>query len=846
MTATAPGRALPLRVPITGGESLDSWLEALARRNGISIRTLLPAFGWRPPAAAIGLSLAIPDQILRRIERQTGLSARQLDHMVLDRYLVLGGVRREGSRYCPQCLAGHDGRWQLTWRLPWVFACTAHRLLLHDRCPACRRPARGNLGPAGLNPAGCCPQPTGPGTRCGADLREVSRCEANRRMLDAQQQISSLLAAGTATAQAAAAGTLADLTITAAWLLRQAPGHHVAGFGSQAGTAWQDWHQQPPGRRSQPPYGSAALAGALAALALPVTAPADDGEGIRQIRSWLPAGAHRGTPRPPGMTPRQWHRLSATAQGRFLRALDPQLSPRDRIRYRSGTPAARQPSQDPDQIAARARLIPQLLWPGWAIRLMPSSGFLPVPFRATIAACLMLPGNPARTARDQAIAAHTYRSAHAANAVLGSLAAGGHDSVLAAAASLAGYLDTSGSPIDYQHRRDAIPARILQQRRWLDICDQASAHPGEDQRRLHASRYLYQQLTGADLNDPRCPLTFRSKADRARYLGFTDTLTTPLRAALHQHAVTILRSTGIGEPLTWEPPAYCCAGLTLPGRDPASIDLHHVQQLVIIQGLPPGTAAAQLGTTISHIRLALEHVHRPAPEWGRNTPPVVRHWQQRASSLLTREFFEREYIQHRKTLRQIQAETGFPRKYLAERAREHQITLTSAFKPAPINPDWLREQYLTRQRSYTSIAAELGVRDVTVIAAARRHEIPSRPPGVHSHPEMISALGNHIPPDIRRAAEGKLHGWHRLHRFQAAMAFPTIKQAARHLGAHPSALISQFQRLERDIGAVLYHRAAPGQPMHPTERGTALLHALNQPEVKALATGQHATSPPPR
>jgi hypothetical protein len=39
-----------------------------------------------------------------------------------------------------------------------------------------------------------------------------------------------------------------------------------------------------------------------------------------------------------------------------------------------------------------------------------------------------------------------------------------------------------------------------------------------------------------------------------------------------------------------------------------------------------------------------------------------------------------------------------------------------------IAPHWLRGQYLTRQRSYTSIAAALGARTETAIAAAREAE----------------------------------------------------------------------------------------------------------------------------
>jgi hypothetical protein len=180
-------------------------------------------------------------------------------------------------------------------------------------------------------------------------------------------------------------------------------------------------------------------------------------------------------------------------------------------------------------------------------------------------------------------------------------------------------------------------------------------------------------------------------------------------------------------------------------------------------------------------------------------------------------------------LRELEAQTGFPRKFLAERAREHGITLARAAKPAPIDPDWLREQYLTRQRSYPDIAAELDVADMTVLAAARRNGIPSRPPGMHSRPEMITKLSADIPRDIRRAVEGSLKGWHRLRRFQIAMTFPTIEAAATHLSAHQSALIHQFRRLEHDIGAVLYQPSARGQPMRPTRRGTRAAQRAGPP-----------------
>jgi hypothetical protein len=106
---------------------------------------------------------------------------------------------------------------------------------------------------------------------------------------------------------------------------------------------------------------------------------------------------------------------------------------------------------------------------------------------------------------------------------------------------------------------------------------------------------------------------------------------------------------------------------------------------------------------------------------------------------------------------------------------------------------------------------------MTVIAAARRHHIPSRPPGVHSRPEMITTLSGDIPIDIRHAVEGGLQGWHRLRRFQTAMTFPTIEAAAINLSAHQSALIHQFRRLEHDIGtpALPPLHAPPAHAPHP-------------------------------
>jgi hypothetical protein len=212
-------------------------------------------------------------------------------------------------------------------------------------------------------------------------------------------------------------------------------------------------------------------------------------------------------------------------------------------------------------------------------------------------------------------------------------------------------------------------------------------------------------------------------------------------------------------------------------------------------------------------------------------------WQQRqrAQQILTPGFFQREYVTAGKPLRQIAAETRINRAIVAQRARHAGITPATR-RPIPIDEDWLRQQYLGRKRSAASIAAGLGVSPETVLRAARDHGIPIRAAGVASHRNLLRTYDDRLPTDVRRAVEGQRYGWQRLARFQAAMTHPNIAAAADHLHLPGSAvLVKQLHRLEHAIGARLYHRATPTQPMRPTPRGAALLQTLARPDVRALA-----------
>ena len=302
-------RTLPLRVPPVPGEVIDSWLEALARRSQVSVGTLTAALGWPLPASPGGLVAGIPGQVLRRLEHQAGLAAGRLDDAVLDRYLPLGPVRCRGSRYCPPCLAERDGRWLLSWRLGWVFACTTHDVLLCDTCPSCGQAPRGRAGRAGLNPPGSCPNTIKRHEYCGADLREVppQPLPAGHPALAAQRWTGTLLTLDD-TRPAGNSVALGDLGIVGSWVLRQAPAAlaQFAGLGPVPLAAWREWRQQPPAAGRQPgrfPPASAALTGALAATAMTVLTGSDD-QAIEQIPAGRGRpGRARGGPGPPGCPP---------------------------------------------------------------------------------------------------------------------------------------------------------------------------------------------------------------------------------------------------------------------------------------------------------------------------------------------------------------------------------------------------------------------------------------------------------------------------------------------------------------------------------------------------------------
>jgi hypothetical protein len=417
--ATAPQRTLPLLVRPLPGEPFDSWLLAYAHRLGTPAGELLSVLGLRPHTFILDHTILLHPDETAHTARLTGLSTAQLDAMTLrpfDGHMIALEAKRRavtrsvwwgrgsGSRFCPQCLTEREGRWLLRWRLSWAFACTRHHSLLRDHCPRCGGIPRYKTLPAGCDSVpGVCVLNRAPGTPCGADLRDAQPrpLATDDPLLAAQRWIDTTIDAveneRIDQLPSRPDTVCTDLRAVGGWLLRQGEPEDFDAFGTDIANAWhaaQKRYKEHGIRPSQFPPTDAALMGALVAR-IQCLITGEPEAAVAQIRSLLVRSPGRPDVCPPGLS-QQWLRLSATTRGLFLRAGDPDRGNVDRLRFKTCTPAATLPTRDGSTTTARAACLPQLLWPGWSIRLLPPRGFHADAFRAVMALCLLIPGDGRR------------------------------------------------------------------------------------------------------------------------------------------------------------------------------------------------------------------------------------------------------------------------------------------------------------------------------------------------------------------------------------------------------------------------------------------------------------------
>ncbi|MEU4209857.1 LysR family transcriptional regulator [Streptomyces sp. NPDC026206] len=141
--------------------------------------------------------------------------------------------------------------------------------------------------------------------------------------------------------------------------------------------------------------------------------------------------------------------------------------------------------------------------------------------------------------------------------------------------------------------------------------------------------------------------------------------------------------------------------------------------------------------------------------------------------------------------------------------------------------EWLTDQYVHRRRTIHDIAAETGASKTTLARWAREYGIPLRSRGGMSHGRALkSILDDQAIPPILKPATGTPGAGLRLARFAAATRYPSIRSAAHGVGLHSNNLVEQINRLERDLGAQLLHRAQRNRAMRLTEIGEQVLEAI--------------------
>lgn len=148
-------RTLPLRVTPTPGETVDSWLEAIARRYPVRFGDLTAAIGIRTVSTVGSGWLRIDNVDIVKIAAATSVPVEHIRSMTMRRYCNPQDcdtdaarlkralwIRHIGSRFCPECLRDNDGRWMIAWRLNWSSVCLQHECLLQQHCPRCQSDQR--------------------------------------------------------------------------------------------------------------------------------------------------------------------------------------------------------------------------------------------------------------------------------------------------------------------------------------------------------------------------------------------------------------------------------------------------------------------------------------------------------------------------------------------------------------------------------------------------------------------------------------------------------------------------------------------------------------------------------
>jgi hypothetical protein len=172
------------------------------------------------------------------------------------------------------------------------------------------------------------------------------------------------------------------------------------------------------------------------------------------IATWIAeAGTSHGPKAGPANMLAHWSSTSPALQAALVWPIARQLDTFYQLRYRALAGPARVP--DPARASERAAALPALLWPGWALRLMPPEGFDLLRYRFALIIMLAV----AATGADSYYAAQELLGMHPVHAsrfpafIARLRQHEAFEPVTAAICQLVRKPDEHGTPIDYARRR---------------------------------------------------------------------------------------------------------------------------------------------------------------------------------------------------------------------------------------------------------------------------------------------------------------------------------------------------------------------------------------------------------
>ncbi|MEU4360355.1 TniQ family protein [Promicromonospora sp. NPDC023987] len=762
---------LPFTLDPLPGEAFETWLHTYAARLDVTTGQLIESLDlpglradllrgrWQRPDPT--------ENTIAALGAATGLATQAVRAMfdapghTPPHGTLIAWAPQPVSRFCPACLA--DGRWRPDWRLRLQFFCHRHHAPLTERCPGCRRPppalpVRPSLWP-GSTPQGASPSAASADCRCGHDLAVIASpgCRDPDAAAAAQQFIDDLLTG------------IRDPDRT--------PGARQDALDTLGDLSLIAAHVAAARPDKQIAVTTTVLRADTLIPAVTVLGRRDETTPdplIDLVATCTPSRrAHKAVPH-------TWGNGSPTLRTRIAYGRSGSLTAIDRLRHATALPTTlRLPHRAPgrvDPAVERAARLPDQIWPTWAIRLGPDTAALQATtFRTSALVALLLPHSNLPLKKqiiglvNPEIKANTV--AHHMVRLL-SMPAG--ETALRILTELAFAIDDHDIPIDYPRRRRLVTStELINDGTWKDI---ARPRSGRGRHTVNARRYLYELLTGGNLSIAPPPHQHTSAAIKSdQYRTFVTLMTADIHDALQQHALRLLESAGItDEPLTWEPPASWITTTDWPGTDPDHTDPAAIHHAILEGRMPVHQVAADLGVCIEHVHTVL-HRH-PLPRPGNPLPTQLR--------------------------------TVLPPD-------------TTSSKPAKafrVDPDWLREEYLTWRRSLPDIADEIGCGLSTLRAFAHAHDIHIRP-GIDTHDfiDRHATGGRHpsqFPQPLRDALRG-LGARRRLERFVTLANQPSINQAARAHGCSSANLTTQLATLERASGGPLIQRRPRPLPVGP-------------------------------